>query len=91
MRDCDPQAASIELKATSRSELDGWLYRRQEPRWDWVEPPVPFRQVRWDGFMADTPYDAVCLCRSPGFTAASSDELFELIRREFIDEESWPR
>jgi hypothetical protein len=90
MRDCDNDADSVELKAMSREEMDRWLYRRAEPRWDRVEPRVPFRQLRWDQFAADEPYDAVCLCRSPGFTPASSDELFDLIRKQFIDEGCWP-
>ena len=90
MRNCDNDASSIELKAMSREEMQRWLYRREEPRWDWSEPRVPFRQLRWDQFTSDEPYDSVCLCRSPGFTPASSDELFDLIRERFIDESRWP-
>lgn len=90
MRDCDNDADSVELKAMSRDEMERWLHNREEPRWARNEPRVPFRQLRWDQFTADEPYDAVCLCRSPGFTPASSDELFELIRERFIDESRWP-
>lgn len=90
MANCDPEASSIELKAMPRSEMERWLYGRDMPCWDRIEPAVPFRQSRWDCFVAEGVYDAVCLCRSPGFTPAASDQLFEIIRREFIDETSWP-
>lgn len=54
-----------------------------------VEPLVPFRRLRWDMFSTEVPYDAVYLCRSPGFTPASCDPIFDLIRERFIDEDAW--
>ena len=30
-------------------------------------------------------YDAIVLCRSPGYTPASADVIYDLIRQEFID------
>lgn len=90
MKACDPEADSIELKAMPLDEVNRWRYRRGAPQWDHQEPPVPFRQMRWDHFTADEPYDVLCLCRSPGFTPPTSDELFDLIRERFIDESGWP-
>lgn len=50
---------------------------------------MPFRRLRWDMFSTEVPYDAVYLCRSPGFTPASCDPIFDLIRERFIDEDAW--
>lgn len=89
MRDCDNDADAIELKRMSHEEMEKWLWRRGDPIPEAVEPAVPFRQLRWNEFVAAAPYDAVCLCRSPGFTPPSSDVLFDAIRDRFIDECQW--
>jgi hypothetical protein len=42
--------------------------------------------VSWPDFEAEEPDDIVCLARSPEFTPAESDALFDSIREGFIHE-----
>lgn len=50
------------------------------------DPAIPFRTTGLRGFQAADPFDIVCLTRSPAYTPAASDAIFEGIRRRFIDE-----
>jgi hypothetical protein len=51
-----------------------------------LEPPVPFDWVTVYEFAAEGPFDMVCLARSPSFTPAESDAVYDAIRERFIDE-----
>jgi hypothetical protein len=47
---------------------------------------VPFKAIPWRQYTASEPFDLVCLARSPEYTPATCDELFDAIRERFIDE-----
>ena len=89
MLNYENDADVIQLKAMSTESVYDWAGQRGKPTPDRVEPSVPFRQDRWDCYEALEPFDAVCLCRSPGFTPAGCDSIFDEIRRRFIDEAAW--
>lgn len=61
---------------------------REQPTPAHLEPPFPFRTISWLDYRAEQPFDFVCLTRSPDYTPASSDPLFDVIRERFIDEAS---
>jgi hypothetical protein len=84
MEDFDHSASNLQLKAINASDIKKWVGHGNPPVQS-LEPPVPFRQCRWDSFQAGAPYDLVCLSRSPSYTPETSDDLFELIRNRFID------
>lgn len=48
------------------------------------EPPVSIRSCRLEDFKADSGYDIVCLCRSPEYTPATADALYDAIRDTFV-------
>jgi hypothetical protein len=50
------------------------------------EPEVPFDWMTIYDFTAESPFDMVCLARSPSFTPAESDAIYDAIRERFIDE-----
>jgi UPF0489 domain len=54
------------------------------------EPPVPYRQVRWEAFTNGEGFDAIYLARSPEFTPPTVDAVFDAIRDAFIDQAAWP-
>src|SRR5579875_2152894 len=45
-----------------------------------LEPPVPFSWETIGSYRAAAPFDFVCLARSPGFTPATADVLYDVIR-----------
>jgi hypothetical protein len=51
-----------------------------------LEPPVPFDWLLWHEYEATEPFDLICLARSPSFTPAAADALYDEIRSRFIDE-----
>jgi hypothetical protein len=53
-----------------------------------LEPPVPFSWEVIPQYQAATPFDLVCLARSPGFTPETADVLHDAIREQFIDEQA---
>jgi hypothetical protein len=78
-------ADHIQLAAMTRSQIDNIFHaERFEPTR--LEPLVPFRALGWPQFTAAEPFDLVCLARSPEYTPATCDEIFEAIRGRFIDE-----
>lgn len=90
MANFDETASDIALPHISVEQIrdmDRWRDRRFDVA-EW-EPPVPFAAVHRDEFRAAEPYDAVCLTRSPEYSPPEADELFDMIRRNFIDEERW--
>jgi hypothetical protein len=47
---------------------------------------VAFQALSWRQYGATGPFDLVCLSRSPEYTPATCDALFDAIRERFIDE-----
>jgi hypothetical protein len=56
-----------------------------------LEPPVPFDWLLWHEYEATEPFDLICLARSPSFTPAAADVLYDEIRSRFIDENAMAR
>lgn len=81
------RAESIELAAMTKAELERLNAVGDKPlQVEHFEPKVPFSWVPATDFEATESYDVVCLARSPAFTPPESDELFDEIRKRFIDE-----
>jgi hypothetical protein len=74
----------VQIRAATVEQLRD--AQRGEPMQGVPDPVVPVRQIRAEEFRVDGAYDAIVLCRSPGYTPASADAIFDLIRHEFIDE-----
>lgn len=55
-----------------------------------LEPPVPFDWLLWHEYQATEPFDLICLSRSPSFTPAAADAVYDEIRSRFIDETALP-
>jgi hypothetical protein len=85
MRDYDHEASYLQMKALTDQEFDQMLWGTSKPEPQVADPPVPFRMVHWADFTADCPYDVVCLARSPGYTPAACDLIFDAIIDEFMD------
>lgn len=78
-------AEHIQLAAWTREQIDElWRFGHPEPTRR--EPRVPFRAMSWPQFTASEPFDVICLARSPEYTPATCDALFDVIRERFIDE-----
>lgn len=56
-----------------------------------LEPPVPFDWLLWHEYEATEPFDLICLARSPSYTPAPADAVYDEIRRRFIDENAMAR
>jgi hypothetical protein len=41
--------------------------------------------MAWREFEATEPFDVICLARSPDYTPAELDPLFDVIRERFVD------
>jgi hypothetical protein len=50
------------------------------------DPSVPFTTDVWREYRALEPFDVVCLTRSPEYTPAEADPIFEAIVERFIDD-----
>ena len=85
MEGFDKRADNIRLAALTMSQIHELLDMDKPEPLHW-EPPVPFHALRWEGFQATEPFDAVFLARSPEFTPEAADEVFDAIRETFIDE-----
>jgi hypothetical protein len=84
MKDFDTQADFLQVVAT-REKF--WELGRGRPKTlDQVDPPVPFATRVWREYHAAEPFDIVCLTRSPEYTPATSDPIFDAIAERFIDE-----
>jgi hypothetical protein len=51
-----------------------------------AEPEVPLQHMVWGEFEASSPFDVICLARSPDYTPVELDPLFDEICQRFIDE-----
>ena len=86
MKDLDIDAGAIQLRAVDPEEFHRKLWRAT-PRA--FEPEIPFRYLHWPDFRSDEPFDVICLTRSPNYTPAASDAIYDAIRERFIDEQVW--
>lgn len=50
------------------------------------DPAVSFKYLPWRRFQAEKPFECVCLTRSPEYTPAEADPIFDQIRAQFVDE-----
>lgn len=78
-------APHIQLAGLTRGQIDQ-LRGLEKPVPARLDPPVPFRHMGWPQFTASEPFDVICLARSPEFTPATCDPLFDLIGDRFIVE-----
>lgn len=85
MEGFNPKAERIQLSAMSKSQLNSLLHHHDRTLIPSEEPTVPYRSLRWEQFQTDGPYDFVCLTRSPPYTPATADVLYDAIRGAFID------
>lgn len=83
MEGFDLDAEHIELAAVPKGALP---YLNVHPPIIHLEPKVPFRRVPWQKYKADAPFDFICLTRSPEFTPAEADPIYDAIRERFIAE-----
>jgi hypothetical protein len=85
MEGFNADAAHIQLAALTPSQIDELLHLGK-PQPVRLEPRVPFRAMPCHQFSAESAFDVVCIARSPAFTPATSDVIFDAIRERFIDE-----
>lgn len=64
------------------------LFDSIEPEPIHVEPEVPLECFSCDEYSNDSAFDFITLARSPEFTPAKSDVIYDAIRERFIDEKS---
>lgn len=86
MKDFDREAEYVQVVGT-RERF--WEFGRTRPKViDHRDPPVPFTTNVWREYQAWEPFDIVCLTRSPQYTPAEADPIFDAIRERFIDEDA---
>lgn len=84
MQGFDMQADHLQVVGT-RDKF--WQYGRIRPQAiDRRDPPVPFTTNVWREYRALEPFDVVCLTRSPEYTPAEADPIFDAIVERFIDD-----
>lgn len=84
MQDFDLKADHLQIVA-SREKF--WMNGFGGPRViEQRDPPIPFATAVWREYTAAEPFDMVCLTRSPQYTPAASDAIFDAIRQTFIEE-----
>lgn len=87
MEDFDTKASNLQLKRVDPAAWERVSTRiGANPDVAFEEPRIPIKCRRWDEYETDVAFDAISLCRSPGFTPASSDEIFDWIRENWIEE-----
>jgi hypothetical protein len=86
MEGFDRAASHVQLATLTRQQIERYLRRQGKPIPAHLEPAVPYRSIRWEKFLAQGPFDFVCLTRSPPYAPVTADPLFDRIREAFIDE-----
>ena len=81
MKDFDMEAGYLQVVATREDFV--WAAGRPAVV-DHRDPPVPFTANVWREYQASEPFDVVCLTRSPQYTPAEADPIFDAIRERFI-------
>lgn len=82
----DPDTRTIRLPAFEAKNLRENLLSTDRLRPLALEPPVRFSWEAIQQFHALESFDLVCLARSPGFTPATADLLYDAICANFINE-----
>lgn len=86
LKDFDRDSGYLQVVATRE---DFVMRGRATPRViDRRDSPVPFTVNTWREFHASKPFDIVCLTRSPQYTPAAADPIFDAIRERFINEDA---
>lgn len=85
MENFDTNAKNIQLAGITKEDMRGYTPSRV-PRFTHLEPKVPFTWIEWRAFKDDDPYDFICLTRSPEFTPAEADPIYDAIRERFVAE-----
>ncbi len=84
MQDFDLQAEDLQVVGTREDFLQN---SRGRPKViDHRDPPVPFTTNVWREYQASESFDIVCLTRSPEYTPADADSIFDAVVERFIDE-----
>jgi hypothetical protein len=88
LKDFDRDSGYLQVVATRE---DFVMSGRATPRViDRRDSPIPFTVKTWREFHASEPFDIVCLTRSPQYTPAAADPIFDAIRERFINENAPP-
>ncbi|TAM69149.1 UPF0489 family protein [Mycobacterium sp.] len=87
MRDFDLHANAIRLAAMTKKNLSRAISSgfRHNVAVEHFEPEIPYEHGPRERFYADSPYDFVCLTRSPLYTPSTADPLYDAIVDNFID------
>lgn len=87
----DLEADHIELASVTRGAMRAYIDDMDiHPPTIHLEPRVRLRCVPWQTYKADAPFDFVCLTRSPEFTPADADPIYDAIRERFVAEVPLP-
>ncbi len=91
MEGWDPRSGTIRMPRLDDTELRGLIQAWAKPTFpeDRLEPPVPLTLISRDDFFAPEPFDFIFLARSPAFTPAEADPIYDAVRERFIDEEAF--
>jgi hypothetical protein len=91
MEGWDPRSGTIRMPRLTATELRALMETRAKPTFpeDRLEPPVPLTLTSRDDFFAPEPFDFIFLARSPAFTPAKADPIYDAIRERFIDEKAF--
>jgi hypothetical protein len=87
MKGFDIKAGGVQLAAMTRPNFLNWNFGHHERQAviSHLEPEVSYESGRWEDFSAEQPYDFVCLTRSPLYTPASADPLYDQIAANFVE------
>ncbi len=85
MKGFDIDASEIQLPILTQQQINDLLNRQKDVQPWGVEPGVPYQSKAGEVFQADHPFDFICLTRSPPYTPAAADGLFDVILERFIE------
>lgn len=80
MKDCDVESGALQIKKVEKDVLEGVGMMRplcELPHE--VEAEIPFRRISSDDYRADSPPNTLFVTRSPGYTPACSDSLYDAL------------
>jgi hypothetical protein len=85
-RNSDLGTRTFELPTLERRNLLDNLLNTERLRPSALEPQVPYSWMVCNEFRATEPFDLVCIARSPAYTPASADAIYNEIRGRYIEE-----
>jgi hypothetical protein len=85
-KDSDLWSRTFELPTLERHNLLDNLTNTERLRPLALEPHVPYSWTVCREFRTTEPFDLVCIARSPAYTPAAADAIYEEIRSRYIDE-----